>query len=484
MGGRTSRWIAATTSGRLLVGVSAAVVVSFLVATVLSQRLAAKIDDDAQSIITNAMPSVQYLSAARTDLHRVDAAAERYAAARMSGTTPDPTWLDAPRRDLNSAIETYLALPFYPGERELYKGTADAIGHLDEEIGAVKNLRIGAGSTPSEVLRQVRDATVEVDVKLQHQVDFDAAQGQMLSSEIATLRRRSARIAYSLNIASVLLAIAATALAVTQVRRLAALLRELERTQRDRADLLEQRCVELEQFADRVAHDIMSPLAGVSIALAVAQKTSGSDPTAKRAIDRGTQTLLRVRRMVDGLLDFARSGGRPSARFETDVRAVLDDVVEGVRGDAEERNIEVGIDPFPPCSVKCSQGVLTSLVSNLVRNAIKYMGASEVRRILLRATDSGDRWRISVQDTGPGVPSEKKSILFEPYVRADSKQPGIGLGLATVKRLADAHGGAVGVESSPGGGSTFWFELPKADGEVTQGRDSMLVASTANRFQS
>ena len=472
----SSRWTAATVSGRLLVGVSSAVVISFLVATTISQRLAANIDEAAQSIITNAMPSVQYLGAARTDLHRLDAAAERYAAARTSAETPDVTWLDEPRRHLNSSIETYLALPFYPGERELYKGTADAIAHLDEEIGALKAVPVGAGPTASEILARVRAATVQVDVKLQHQVDFDAEQGQRLSVEIANLRRRSATVAYSLNIASVLLAIVATALAATEVRRSAAVLRELERTQRERADLLEQRCVELEHFADRVAHDIMSPLAGVSIALAVAQKTVGSDPAAKRVIDRGTQTLLRVRRMVDGLLEFARSGARPAAQMDTDVRAVLDDVVEGVRPEAEERNIELRIEPFPPYSVKCSEGVLTSLVSNLVRNAIKYMGSTEVRRIIVRVTDAGERWRVSVEDSGPGIPAEKKSTLFEPYVRVDSKQPGIGLGLATVKRLAEAHGGRVGVESSPGTGSTFWFELPKGAGGVAQPRASTLPA--------
>jgi signal transduction histidine kinase len=287
-----------------------------------------------------------------------------------------------------------------------------------------------------------------------------------------------------LNLASVLLAIVATALAATVVRRSAAVLRELERTQRERADLLEQRCVELEHFADRVAHDIMSPLAGVSVALAVAQKTSGSDPAAKRIIDRGTQTLLRIRRMVDGLLDFARSGARPAAQLDTDVRAVLDDVIEGVRGDAEERNIELRIDPFPPCSVKCSPGVLTSIVSNLVRNAIKYMGSAEIRRIVVRLADAGDSWRVFVEDTGPGIPTEKKSILFEPYVRADSNQPGIGLGLATVKRLAEAHGGRVGVDSSPQGGSTFWFELPKGSARLQEAASSTPAHSATNRLHS
>ena len=220
--------------------------------------------------------------------------------------------------------------------------------------------------------------------------------------------------------------------------------------------------MELEHFADRVAHDIMSPLAGVGIALSVAQKTAGSEPTVKRVIDRGNQTLLRVRRMVDGLLEFARSGARPAGQLETDIRTVLDDVAEGVRGETEERNIELRIEPFPPSSVMCSPGVLTSVVSNLVRNAIKYMEDSAVRRIALRVSDKAEFWRVSIEDSGPGIPPGKEAVLFEPYVRANSMQPGIGLGLATVKRLAEAHRGRVGVESTPGAGSTFWFELPKS----------------------
>jgi signal transduction histidine kinase len=471
-------------SGRLLVAVSAAVVVSFLVATAVSQHHATRIDEDAQSIITNAMPSVQYLGAARTDLHRLDAAAERYAAARMSGETPDDTWIDEPRRDLNSAIETYLALPFYPSERELYKGTADAIGHLDEEIGVLKTFRLGTARAQADILARVRAATVALDVKLEKQVAFDAAQGQRLSAEIAGARRRAATLAYTLNVASVLLAIAATALAVAEVRRSAGVLRELERTQRERADLLEQRCVELEHFADRVAHDIMSPLAGVSIALAVAQKTVGDDPAAKRIVDRGAQTLVRVRRMVDGLLEFARSGARPGPQVETDVRTIVDDVLEGVRGDAEERRIELGVDPFTPSTVKCSPGVLTSLVSNLVRNAIKYMGSSEVRRVRVHVGDAGDRLRVSVEDTGPGIPSDKKGILFEPYVRADSNQPGIGLGLATVKRLVEAHGGRVGFESPPGSGCTFWFELPKASVRIAESVEASTSTPRTQRLDS
>jgi signal transduction histidine kinase len=97
------------------------------------------------------------------------------------------------------------------------------------------------------------------------------------------------------------------------------------------------------------------------------------------------------------------------------------------------------------------------------------MGNSEVRRVTVRVEESGTQCRVAVEDTGPGIPPDMKSILFEPYVRANSTQPGIGLGLATVKRLAEAHGGRVGVEAAPGSGSTFWFELPKATGTAARG---------------
>src|SRR5689334_900239 len=293
MGEKSQRWLGAATSGKLLVIVSSAVVVGFLAATWLSQRHAAKIDEAADSIISNAMPSVQHLGAARTDLHRLDAAAQRYASARLSGETPADEWVDTPRRDLNGALESYLALPFYPDERDLYKGTAAALGHLDEEIGRMKMVGAGTGASLSQILAQARADIARIDANLQQIVDFDAAQGQRLGSEIAATRRHAARMAYSLNLACLLLAVVATVLAVTEVQRSARILRELGRAQQERADLFEQRCIELEQFGDRVAHDIMSPLAAVSVALAVAQKTSGTDPDARRIIDRGLATLMR-----------------------------------------------------------------------------------------------------------------------------------------------------------------------------------------------
>jgi signal transduction histidine kinase len=72
---------------------------------------------------------------------------------------------------------------------------------------------------------------------------------------------------------------------------------------------------------------------------------------------------------------------------------------------------------------------------------------------------------VEVEDTGPGIPLELRDRLFERYVRGKNAttKPGIGLGLATVKRVSQAHGGAVGMRPGPEQGSVFWFEIPRAD---------------------
>ncbi|MDF2695692.1 MAG: sensory transduction histidine kinase, partial [Labilithrix sp.] len=113
--------------------------------------------------------------------------------------------------------------------------------------------------------------------------------------------------------------------------------------------------------------------------------------------------------------------------------------------------------------VACSTGVLVSLVSNLLENAIKYMGNAPVKRVTVHVHEADGRVRFEVRDTGPGVAPSLKDRIFDPYVRAgESGVPGLGLGLATVRRLVEAHGGSVGVRPNEGGaGSIFWFELPK-----------------------
>ena len=93
---------------------------------------------------------------------------------------------------------------------------------------------------------------------------------------------------------------------------------------------------------------------------------------------------------------------------------------------------------------------------------MKYIGDRPERRVTVRVIERKEAVRVEVADTGPGIPEELREEIFQPYVRGTaSDQPGIGLGLATVKRIAETHGGSVGVETALGRGSVFWFELPR-----------------------
>jgi signal transduction histidine kinase len=105
------------------------------------------------------------------------------------------------------------------------------------------------------------------------------------------------------------------------------------------------------------------------------------------------------------------------------------------------------------------------VLENLLANAAKYIVAvaADARRIQVRIIDGKDVVRVEVDDTGPGIPLEAQKEIFYPYVRGrGATQPGLGLGLATVRRIVEAHGGVVGVRSVVGVGSCFWFELPRA----------------------
>jgi signal transduction histidine kinase len=102
----------------------------------------------------------------------------------------------------------------------------------------------------------------------------------------------------------------------------------------------------------------------------------------------------------------------------------------------------------------------------LVRNAVKYVAGQPRRHVDVRVHGGGDgRVRLEVEDSGPGIPAEKRGKIFEPFVRLDGarKQPGFGLGLATVKKLVGAYGGDVGVDNASGdAGACFWLSLPRA----------------------
>ncbi len=216
-------------------------------------------------------------------------------------------------------------------------------------------------------------------------------------------------------------------------------------------------------FSRRVAHDLLSPLSSLTFSLSAFKKAAVGDPKLEHALVRARQSVLRAQQLVDSVFEFARSGGAPDPTARTSIVDAVEAVVEEARALSPEERADIDVAPMPACAVRCSRGVLASILGNLVRNAIKYMRDSAVRSVSIRVAEVGELVRFEVEDTGPGIPAGIEATLFQPYVRGDGvTQPGLGLGLATVKRFCEAYGGAVGVRSTEGRGSVFFFTLPKA----------------------
>ena len=260
------------------------------------------------------------------------------------------------------------------------------------------------------------------------------------------------RLQFGLEAICALLAIIATWLAVRASKRFEDILRHNAMLQEARAD-------ELEKFAQRVAHDLLSPMAAVTFTLGAIARHH-SDPQTQSLVERAKKALERSRQMVHGIFNFARAGAQGRSGGHAPLEASIRAAVEDLLASNADSPPTVDVEKLPDCEVACDAAVLAVIVTNLLNNAVKYMSDVPTRRITIRGTRARDRVRIEVEDTGPGLPPGLEADLFEPYVRAPGvTQPGLGLGLATVKRLVTSHGGDVGT-SRPPVGALFWFELP------------------------
>jgi signal transduction histidine kinase len=281
-------------------------------------------------------------------------------------------------------------------------------------------------------------------------------QASMIRAEDAVLARRVARARLFERLSFVTIAFAGVALLVVGY-----LLQSVGRRLAQR-ELAEARAADLEGFAGRVAHDIRSPLESVSLAVEYARRHPG-EPKTPTVLDGATRTLERVGALVEDLLLFARAGAPPAEGDRADVRSAVGDAVEEARPEARARGITLEVEGLCATTVACSPGVLSSITADLLENAVKYMGEAPVKRVTVGVTTDGATTRVEVRDTGPGIAPAYRDKLFDLHARVPgSVASGFALGLPTVRRLAEAHGGSVGFASNVPAGSVFWFTLPNA----------------------
>jgi signal transduction histidine kinase len=430
------------------------VVFAFLTATIISQLVASAIDEAADRVVTDYSPSVIALATARSELHRIQDFVSDY----VDGDDPrvDRERVAAALAELDRAVAAYLRLPFQPGERELWERVASDIfafrGIVDRTLAAVdREDAAGARKLVRGELRAVVDRT---SADILSDIEFNANAADADGRLIARRHRSSLRAAILLAIASVTF----TAAVALFVHRLMA---EHDSLQRRHAAMLEEANAELEAFASRLSHDILSPLTSTKLAIDAALRAA-NDETVRRSLQRGAGALDRVSRIARALFEFARAGARPGPDERGDVGAVVNEILEEYRPLAAETGVSLEASLPAPLWVACNDGLLTAALSNLVRNAITHMDGAPGKRVDVVVVDDGHRARIEVRDTGPGLAPGTEATMFEPFVRGPgATHAGLGLGLATVKRIAETHGGTVGVDSRAGAGCRFWIDLPK-----------------------
>jgi len=214
---------------------------------------------------------------------------------------------------------------------------------------------------------------------------------------------------------------------------------------------------QMQSLLAMVSHDLRNPLTAVLTGATVLQ---GNDDERARKhgalIQRNAERMLRL---VNDLLDLAsiEAGHLAVTKKPEPVAAILDDALNLLHPLAAEKGIEV-LARHSSDEVSCDRGRVQQILSNLVGNAIKF--TPQGGRVTMSARKDGDRMRFEVADNGPGIAKSDLGHLFDRFWQSDrGDRRGIGIGLSIARGLVEAHGGQIGVETTVGAGSTFWFTI-------------------------
>jgi signal transduction histidine kinase len=217
----------------------------------------------------------------------------------------------------------------------------------------------------------------------------------------------------------------------------------------------------LSVFAGQVSHDLRTPLTAImaSTEMLGQQPVVSTDEWSSRLVGTAHRSATRMAGMIEQILAHAQVGAE-LRRTDTDLGAVLASVREDLAPTLVARGATITAGPLPVLSVDAQQ--LYSVLLNLVSNAVKYARPGVAPVIDLSAVRAGDTWRFCVRDNGIGISAADRDRVFGLYQRVETSVDGSGIGLATVKRIVEAHGGSIGITETDGPGTTVWFELPAA----------------------
>lgn len=234
-------------------------------------------------------------------------------------------------------------------------------------------------------------------------------------------------------------------------------------TSQNRAEQeLKEKNAELERFTYTVSHDLRSPLITIRGFTGLLEEDIQKNDTEKiaRDLDRILAATQKMDALLKDLLNLSRIGRMVNPPETVSVTTIAQESVELLDAAIRNRGLSVVIDPGMP-AVTVDRGRIREAVTNLVENAIKFMGSQPHPEIRIGVQYDGDQPVFFVRDNGIGIDTEYHERIFDLFEKLNAQREGSGAGLAIVKRIIEVHGGRIWVESEgPGTGSTFFFTLP------------------------
>ncbi len=230
-----------------------------------------------------------------------------------------------------------------------------------------------------------------------------------------------------------------------------------------RASQLQNSNTELERFAYIASHDLQEPLRMVSSFLQLLQKKyqDSIDDRGQEYIRFAVDGSVRMKRLINDLLDYSRVSTRQQQLEKVDMQVVINEVLQNLSLQIEEKKAAIEVGKMPILT-RADKTQMVQLLQNLVGNALKYSGEKPAI-VKIAAKDEENEWLFTVQDNGIGFEQKFAEKIFVIFQRLHSKTEysGTGIGLAICKKIIDRHGGSIRVESEPGKGSVFYFTISK-----------------------
>jgi signal transduction histidine kinase/CheY-like chemotaxis protein len=241
-------------------------------------------------------------------------------------------------------------------------------------------------------------------------------------------------------------------------------------------------------FLAAMSHELRTPMNGVIGMLSILLDAP-LQPHERDLAETACNSAEALLNILNDILDFSKieAGKMQLETVDFDLLRLLDDVIDVLAFAAVDKDLELSgcAAPEVPAALRGDPGRLRQILVNFAGNGVKFTERGEVT-ITVRAiavSSTATRLRFEVRDTGIGIEREEIPALFEPFVQADNSATrrfgGTGLGLSICRRLVQSMGGIIGVDSTPGQGSLFWFEVPLE----RQAKDAAETSFTAAAFK-